>query len=118
MQTSARPGSAASELPFARAAAGITLTRSRRVTGSYEVGQGSTKYLVSYQFLDPLQFVHVIPRHKCDCHPGCVSTGGTAHAVHIILCIRGGIKVDNKVDILNVNAPAEDISGYQYTGTA
>ena len=60
--------------------------------------------------------VHVVFIHQCKRNAGCISAGGAAGTVNVILGVIRDIVIDNQVDILNVNPAAHYVSGNQNPG--
>jgi hypothetical protein len=48
----------------------------------------------------------------------CTGAGGTARTVQVVLRVVRRVEVDDQVDIVDVDAPSRNVSGYQHPGVA
>ena len=71
----------------------------------------------SDELLDGIEFILLFFADKGISHPISLRPGGTPDAVYVIFSVIGHIVVYHQVDVVDVDAPAKDVSGYQYLET-
>src|SRR5690554_6910312 len=82
-------------------------------SGFKTVGQGRFEYGGFNQFFDVTKLIHLLVADKGQCHAGALGTGGTPYPVHVVFRVVGHIVVDHQIDAVHIDAPGNDVGGYQ-----
>src|SRR5690554_6323273 len=82
-------------------------------SGFKTVGQGRFEYGGFNQFFDVTKLIHLLVADEGQRHAGALGTGSTPHPVHIVFRVVGHIVVDHQIDAVHIDAPGNDVGGYQ-----
>ena len=91
------------------------------VTGAWIVFGCGAEFFGHFAFVDCLfeelfdlvEFVLFFFTYKGVGHSIGFCTGGTSDPVYIILAITGDVKIDHKIDGVDIDTTAQDIGGYE-----
>ena len=72
-------------------------------------------YITFDQLLNTIKLKHVLLIHERQCDAGRFGTRCSPHAMNIVFGILRNIVIDNQVDVLDVDATADDIGSYEYS---